>query len=164
MYSERLVIERRWIVTTLVLAACGGGSAAGAAGTVRPANSASSAVTGFLQAVSDSNIDKMAMLWGTAAGPSARTKQPPDYERRIVVMQAYLRHDDSRIVTDAPDTSPTRHLVQAELRRSACTWTVPFVAIQLADSSWIVNSVDLTTAGNPARGCEPQSVDTTAGK
>ncbi len=158
------MIERRWIVTTLVLAACGGGSAAGAAGTVRPANSASSAVTGFLQAVSDSNIDKMAMLWGTAAGPSARTKQPPDYERRIVVMQAYLRHDDSRIVTDAPDTGPTRHLVQAELRRSACTWTVPFVAIQLADSSWIVNSVDLTTAGNPARGCEPQSVDTTAGK
>jgi hypothetical protein len=157
------VIERRWIVATLVLTACGGGSAGGA-GPVRPANSASSAVTSFLQAVSDSNIDKMAMLWGTLAGPSARTKQPPDYERRVAVMQAYLRHDDSRIVTDAPDAGPTKHLVQAELRRAACTWTVPFVVIQLADSSWIVNSVDLTAAGNPARGCEPQAADTAAGK
>jgi hypothetical protein len=80
------------------------------------------------------------------------------------VMQAYLRHDDSRILTDAPDAGPTKHLVQAELRRAACTWTVPFVVVQLADSSWIVNSVDLTTAGNPARGCGSQSVDTTAGK
>ena len=157
------MIERRWIVTTMLLAACGGASAGGA-GTVRPASSPSTAVTGFLQAVSDSNLDKMATLWGTFAGPAARTKQPPDYERRIAVMQAYLRHDDSRIVTDAPDAVPTKHLVQAELRRSACTWTVPFVVIQLADSGWIVNSVDLTSAGNPARGCEPQAVDTAAGK
>ena len=156
------MIERRWIVATLVLSACGGGSPGGAA-EVHPANSASSAVTSFLQAVSDSNLDKMATLWGTAAGPSARTKQPPDYERRVAVMQAYLRHDDSRIVTDAPDAGPTKHLVQAQLRRSACTWTVPFTVIQLADSSWIVNSVDLATAGNPARGCESQAVDT-AGK
>ena len=157
------MIEQRWIVATLVLTACGGGSAGGA-GPVLPANSASSAVTSFLQAVSDSNLGKMATLWGTAAGPSASTKQPPDYERRVAVMQAYLRHDDSRIVTYAPDAVPTKHLVQAELRRSACTWTVPFMVIQLSDSTWIVNSVDLATAGNPARGCEPQAVDTAAGK
>ena len=157
------MIERRWIVATLVLAACASGSAGGA-GEVRPANNPSSAVSSFLQAVSDSNLDKMAMLWGTGAGPSARTKQPPDYAQRVAIMQAYLRHDDSRVVTDTPDAVPTQHLVQAELRRSACTWTVPFTVIQLADSSWIVKSVDITTAGNPARGCAPQAVDTTAGK
>jgi hypothetical protein len=159
------VIERRWIVAALVLTACSGGGPAGAgAGQVHPATSASSAVTSFLQAVSDSNLEQMARLWGTVAGPSARTKQPPDYERRVAVMQSYLRHDDSRIVTDAPDAGPTKHLVQAQLRRAACTWTVPFVVIQLADSSWIVNSVDLATAGNPARGCQPEAVDTAAGK
>ena len=78
-------------------------------------------------------------------------------------MQAYLRHDDSRIVSDTPDDVPTRHTVQAQLRRSACTWTVPFAVIQLADGNWIVNSVDLATAGNPARGCDMQAADT-AGK
>jgi hypothetical protein len=155
------VTKRRWIGTALVLAACGGGSAGGA-GEVHPANSASSAVTDFLQAVSDSNLSKMAALWGTSAGPSSRTRQPPDYERRVAVMQAYLHHDDSRILSDTPETVPTRHTVQAQLRRAACTWTVPFVAIQLADGGWIVNSVDLATAGNPARGCAPGAADSAA--
>jgi hypothetical protein len=141
-----------------VLAACGGATAGG--GEVHPANTASAAVTGFLQAVTDSNLSKMASLWGTTAGPAAKTNQPPDYERRVAVMQAYLRHDDSRILSDTPDASPTRHAVQAQLRRSACTWTVPFVVVQLADGSWIVNSVDLTTAGNPARPCDSATADT----
>jgi hypothetical protein len=155
------VIERQWIVAALVLTACGGASTGGT-GEVRPANDASSAVTSFLQAVSDSNLNKMAALWGGVAGPAAHTKQPPDYQRRIAVMQAYLRHDDSRIVSDTPDATPTRHTVQAQLRRSACTWTVPFTVIQLADQTWIVNSVDLATAGNPARGCDMQAADTSS--
>lgn len=155
---------RRWCGAALVLAACGSGAAAGGSTeTVRPANSASSAVTSFLQAVSDSNLEKMATLWGTTAGPASRTKQPPDYEKRIAVMQAYLRHDDSRIVTDAQDGLPTRHAVQAQLRRAACTWTVPFTVIQLADQSWIVNSVELTAAGNPSRPCNPEAADSGKG-
>jgi hypothetical protein len=145
----------------LALAACGGG-ATSRGGDVHPANTASSAVTSFLQAVSDSNMSKMASLWGTTAGPASRTKQPPDYERRIAVMQAYLRHDDSRILSDTPEALPTRHVLQAQLRRSACTWTVPFVAVQLSEGNWIVNSVDLTAAGNPARPCEPSSADSAA--
>jgi hypothetical protein len=154
------VIKRRWIGAALMLAACSSGSAGGA-GEVRPAGSAASAVTEFLQAVNDSNVSKMAALWGTTAGPASRTKQPPDWERRVAVMQAYLRHDDSRIAADTPESIPTRHIVQAELRRSACTWMVPFVAIQLADGGWIVNSVDIATAGNPARPCESQAGDST---
>ncbi len=153
---------RLWCGATLVLAACGGAAAAGGSEKVHPANSASSAVTSFLQAVSDSNLAKMASLWGTMAGPASRTKQPPKYEQRIVVMQAYLRHDDSRILSDVVDGPPTRHAVQAELRRSACTWVVPFVAIQLADQSWIVNSVDVAAAGNPARPCNPGGADSTS--
>ncbi len=151
-------MKRRWIGTALVLAACSGG-ASGGAGEVHPANTASAAVTEFLQAVSDSNLNKMSSLWGTAAGPAARTRQPADYERRIAVMQAYLRHDDSRILTDTPDAVPTKHAVQAQLRRSACTWTVPFVVIQMTDGSWIVNSVDVSAAGNPVRPCNPSAAD-----
>ncbi len=154
------MIKRRWIGAALVLVACSSGSTGGP-GEVHPAGSASSAVTEFLKAVSDSNLRTMATLWGTTAGPASRTGQPPDWERRVAVMQAYLRHDDFRIVTDVPETLPTRHAVQAELRRSACTWVVPFVAIQLGDGGWIVNSVDIATAGNPARPCQQQAGDTT---
>jgi hypothetical protein len=139
----------------LVLAACGGGGTS----PVRPTNTASSAVESFMKAVSDSNLAAMAGLWGTARGPAGRTHQPADYERRIVVMQSYLTHDDFRILADAPEGSEARHAVNVQIRRGACTWTVPFGVIQLAEGGWIINQVDLTTAGNPARPCDPSAQD-----
>lgn len=152
------MINRRWFAAALVLAACSGTGT----GQVHPANTASAAVESFMRAVVDSNLDAMAALWGTERGSAARTRQPPDYERRIVVMQSYLRHDDSRILSDAPDGSDARHAVQVQLRRQACTWTVPFTVIRLTDGGWIINQIDLTAAGNPARGCEPSALDSTA--
>ncbi len=152
------MIQRRWFAAALLLAACSGGGA----GTpqVNPANTASAAVQNFMKAVADSNLAAMAGLWGTSKGPAGRTRQPSDYERRIVVMQSYLSHDDFRILGDVPEASAGRHTVQVQIRRGACTWTLPFAVIQLSDASWIVNQVDLTAAGNPARPCDPSSQDT----
>ena len=117
------MINRRWIAAAALVAACGGG---GGAGQVHPSNTASAAVENFMRAVTDSNLVAMASLWGTAKGSAAHTKQPPDYERRIVVMRSYLVNDDWRIESDTPDGSDGRHSVQVQLRRQACTWTVPF--------------------------------------
>ena len=105
-----------------------------------------------MQAVADSNLAKMATLWGTSSGPAAKTGQPPDYERRIVIMQAYLRNESFRVTSDVPE-SPDRRALQVELRRHTCTWSVPFVAVKTADGAWVINQVDLTAAGNPARPC-----------
>jgi hypothetical protein len=151
-------MTRRWCAAAVLLAACGGGG--GGAGKVHPANTASVAVQNFMKAVADSNLPAMASLWGTARGPAARVKQPSDYERRIAVMQAYLTSDDYRILSDRQDGLPSRHAVQVQIRRQACTWDVPFTVIQLADGSWLVNQVDITAAGNPAKPCNPS--DTTA--
>jgi hypothetical protein len=113
-----------------------------------------------MQAVADSNLSKMATLWGTTNGPASKTKQPPDYERRIAIIQAYLRSDSFRIISDIPQ-GEARRALQVQIRRQACTWTVPFVAVRTADESWLVNSVELTAAGNPARPCvEASPVDT----
>ena len=147
------MIKARPLVLALVLAACGGGSAPSS--TVTPTNSARGAVDAFMQAVADSNLTQMANLWGTASGPAARTRQPPDWEQRIAIMQAYLQNESHRIVSDAPAGSDARHAVQVEIRRQLCTWTVPFTTVRLASGSWIVNQVDLTAAGNPARPCAP---------
>jgi hypothetical protein len=153
------VIQRRWFAAGLVLAACGGGTASSPP--VHPETSATTAVQSFMQAVADSNLAKMASLWGSYSGPASKTHQPADYERRIVVMQSYLRNDDSRIASDTPGSPPTKHSVQVEIRRSACTWTVPFVVIQLSDGSWLVNQVDIGAAGNPARPCAQSAGDST---
>ena len=96
------MINRRWIAAAALLAACGGGTGGGA-GNVHPANTATAAVESFMRAVADSNLNAMATLWGTAAGPAATTKQPPDYERRVAVMRSYLANEDWRVLSDAPD-------------------------------------------------------------
>ena len=106
-----------------------------------------------MQAVADSNVVKMANLWGTASGPSAKTNQPPDWQRRVAIMQAYLRNDSFRITSDVPETDENRRGLLVEIKRSSCNWTVPFTAIKTRDGSWIVTQVDLAAAGNPARPC-----------
>ena len=150
-------VQRRVAVFFLVsaaLAACGG-SAGKTSAAPGPVTSPRGAVEQFLQAVADSNLQKMALLWGTSSGPAAKTNQPPDYQRRIIVIQAYLKNEGTAITSDAPDGGPDRHLVQVELRRDLCTKTVPFTVIKLADGTWLVNQVDLSAAGNPARPCLP---------
>jgi hypothetical protein len=153
-------MTRSWYLASALLVACGG--AASTAAPVRPATTASAAVQSFLKAVADSNLTAMASLWGTDRGSAGKTHQPADYERRIAVMRAYLGHDDYRIVSDQPQGSEARHAVQVQLRRQACTYDVPFTVIQLTDQTWIVNQVDLTTAGNPAKPCDPSQQDTSS--
>jgi hypothetical protein len=114
-----------------------------------------------MQAVADSNLAKMATLWGTTSGPASKTRRPADFERRVAIMQAYLRNDSYRLTADVPQAD-NRRTVQVEIRRQSCTWSVPFVTIRTGDGSWLVNQVDLAAAGNPARPCpEGPMTDTT---
>jgi hypothetical protein len=149
------VTKQLWIGTALLLAACGGG--ARSAEPVQPSGSAAATVKSFMQAVADSNVAKMASLWGTASGPASKTNQPADWQRRVAVMQVYLRNHSYRLTSDAPETDQSKHDVQVELKRETCTWSVPFVVIRLGDGSWLVNQVDLTAAGNPARPCQEEA-------
>jgi hypothetical protein len=144
------VTKQRWLGTVLLLTACGGGAGTPAA---KPTTSASGVVRSFMQAVADSNIQKMASLWGTASGPASKTNQPPDYARRVAIMQAYLRNQSFRITSDLPQPDANRRAVQVEIKRDTCTWSVPFVAIKTSDGNWLVTQVDLAAAGNPARPC-----------
>ena len=141
----------RWCLPLLLVVACGGG--AGTTDTTPPAPSAAGAVQSFMKAVADSNVARMASLWGTASGPASKTNQPADWQRRIIIMQAYLRSDSFRLTGDAPQADPNRRDLQVELKRQTCTWTVPFVAVK-SGSGWLVTNVDLAAAGNPARPCD----------
>lgn len=156
------MIKQRWHAAVLLVVACSGGGAP-AAGPVAPSSgSAAGAVEGFMEAVADSNLSRMATLWGTNAGPASRTRQPPDYEKRITVMQSYLRNESHRVLPFTP-TGGASENVQVEIRRGLCTWVVPFTVIRMGDGSWLVNQVDLAMAGNPVRPCGPGAAqDTTA--
>lgn len=131
-----------------------------------------------MQAAADSNLGRMAQLWGTRAGSAAKTGQPADYERRVAIMQFYLSGSPFRIVPGgaaqvepAADTPPpagaapndklpapggestiTRQVV-VQLDRQGCAKYVPFIVIKATDNTWIVNQVDLAAAGHPKRPC-----------
>lgn len=146
-------MRRLALLAGLVLAAACGGSSA--AGPVSPADTPDATVTRFLRAVADSNISAMAQLWGTVSGPAAETRQPPQWERRLEVMQYYLRHDAARITSSAGITDqPTRHSIVVEIARQGCIATVPFTLVRRDRGGWLVNEIDLDAIGNPARRCD----------
>jgi len=138
------------VCTAAVITACGGGSG----GSVAPVASADQAASAFMKAAADSNMSRMAELWGTSRGPASQTRQQ-DFERKLVVIQAYLRGDSARIVSNvgmAGDDN-RRRLVIA-LHRGTCVKQIPATMVRTG-GGWIVQAVDLTAAGNPARPCDP---------
>jgi hypothetical protein len=143
------VIKRRWFAATILMISCGGSRPA----PTQPSASASGAVQGFMKAVADSNLASMASLWGTANGPASETKQPPDWQRRIAIIQAYLQNDSFRLTADAPGSDQYHRNLQVQIRRQACTWTIPFVTVK-SGQRWLVTQVDISAAGNPARECQ----------
>ena len=140
------------VAAALVLAACGSSKAPSTA--AAPAPSAERAVQDFMRAVADSNLTKMAQLWGSAKGSAAATGEPADYQRRVLIMQAYLRGAEYRIMSNdpAPDAAGQR-ILQVELKREHCDKIIPFTVLRSGDV-WLVNKVDLGAAGSPGRPCD----------
>ena len=148
-----------------VLAACSSTSGGGVP-SAAPVTSSAQAIRDFMQAAADSNLARMGQLWGTSKGPAAVTNSPADFEKRLILIQTYLKADSSKIISDLSipgendkrqaevriyrDDPPSR-----EPRRRGCMKQVPLVMIRLGNKGWIVNNVNLGTAGNPARPCEP---------
>ena len=148
------------LLAGLAALACGGTSIAG--GPVEPAGSASQAMTAFMRAAADSNLARMAELWGSANGPAARTGQPPEWEKRVIIMQTYLRGDSSRVVTDVPVSgSDSQRRVIVALYRSGCVKQIPAIVTRSKSGGWLVENVDIAAAGNPARPCEDPDEDLT---
>ena len=138
------------LMLTLAVA-CGGGPPA--PGTTHPVGSPEAVVTQFLRAVADSNITGITELWGTERGPASVTRQPDEYRRRAVIIQSYLRHDSARIVSQVPGAAdPASRDLIVEIARRGCVKRVPFTTVPY-QGGWLVSSVDLNAAGNPARGC-----------
>jgi len=138
------------------LTACaGGGGGAPGSGDVPTMTSSAQAARSFMQAAADSNLTMMAGLWGTPDGPAASTGKPEGWEKRIAVMQAYLRGDSTRMVSDMPVTGDAgqRKAIVA-LYRMGCSKQIPIILARARSGGWLVVNVDLAAAGNPARPCE----------
>ncbi|HRP09188.1 MAG TPA: hypothetical protein PLL69_11950 [Gemmatimonadales bacterium] len=108
----------------------------------RGAETASAAVEQFMKAAADSNLTRMAELFGTDKGSAARTGNPPDFARRMVIMQAALSGISVHAAGETTTSTRDHKVVTTELIRGRCSVTVPVTAVR-AREGWLVRRFDL---------------------
>lgn len=109
----------------------------------KAAASPSAAVEEFMRAAADSNLTRMAQLFGTDKGSAARTGHPGDYARRMVVIQAALRGIVVSAKAETAMGKKDHSLVTTEIAKGGCKVTVPVTAAK-AREGWLVREFDLT--------------------
>ncbi|HEX9892823.1 MAG TPA: hypothetical protein VGA78_02820 [Gemmatimonadales bacterium] len=136
------------VLFLVLLAACGGGSTA----SVEPDPGPNAALDQFIRAVSDSNLARMAQLWGTSSGSAAETGKPSDYPRRIAIIHAYLRGSKVKVLAE-PERSSSRAVLLVEVTRDDCRRQVPFTLTRTGQGQWLVEAIELGVLGSPGRPC-----------
>ena len=143
-------MNQKWLAATLLVASCGGGQAS----SVAPSPGPEYAVQEFMAAVADSNLPKIAEYWGTAKGSAAESGSPPDYPKRVEVIQLWLRGYSYRIVASAPtDASRTMQQMELQMSKGDCRKQVMFEAVKTQAGRWVIQSIDLNALGSPTMPC-----------
>jgi hypothetical protein len=124
-----------------------------AAQDVKAAATPSAAVQEFMRAVADSNLTRMAQLFGNAKGASARTHQPVNYEKRMVTTQLFLRGVQARTLGDVPTEKGGMRSITTQLAHNGCTVTLS-VNVVHAKEGWLVHDFDLDRAAQVNRPCD----------
>ena len=150
---------RSLAVVALLLAACGR-----RAGQVAPVPEAEVGLRNFLEAAADSNYVRMSENWGTSRGAASETGNPPDYQQRMVIIQAYLLGIKYRVLSNEPVlNSSNQRTLLLELTRGPCQNTVPFTMVRTGSGRWLVYQFDLEKVGPPNRGCSSTPANPPAG-
>lgn len=113
----------------------------------------SATVEEFMRATADSNLTRMGELWGSSKGAANSTGFPQDYQKRMVIMNAYLKGVSVRTLSEVDARSSNERIVTTELSHGGCRVTLPVTTVR-TKSGWIVKSFDLNQAAEANRPCE----------
>ena len=105
-----------------------------------------------MRAVADSNLTRMAELWGTDRGPASKI-HPKDYEKRIVIMQLFLHGVQARTLGEVPSSKSGLRSVTTELAHNGCKVTISIDVVKSRDG-WLVQNFDLAEAGRVNQPCD----------
>lgn len=120
---------------------------------VRAAPTPAAAVEEFMRAVADSNLTRMAQLFGNAKGAAARTHQPKDYEKRMVIIQALLHGVQAQALGDVPSSKSGMRSVTSRLSHNGCRVTITVNAVK-AQEGWLVHDFDAVEASRINQPCD----------
>jgi len=144
--------HRHLVIPVLVLAAACGGHRANLAPS--PA-SPDQTVERFLTAVNASDLDGMAMLWGTKDGPEGVTHTMNETVRlqRLTIMQHMLR-SDNHMITGTDATDPSKRVLTVAMTQNNRRFAVPFTLVASRAGGWLINAIGLDAA-MPDQGGRP---------
>ncbi len=100
------------------------------------------AITAFLAAAKQQDIQALGALWGDTQGPARDRMDRAEAEKRELIMICYLKHDRYDIAGDAPNPGGTRAIV-VNMTLGNLTRSANFNVVQGPARRWYVQDVDL---------------------
>lgn len=117
----------------------GGINAAGGADSPR------AAVDGFLAAVKKQDLQAMSMIWGTEKGLARDQMSRDELEKRLVIMQCSLNHDNWKIVAGLDGTTRVNEQdFRVELQQKNMKEQTMVTTMKGASGRWYVSNADIT--------------------
>ena len=110
------------------------------------------AVSEFMRALADSNLSRVAQLWGNAKGPVSSSR-PKGFEKKIVIMQALLRGVEAKPVGEVAADKGDMRTVTTQLSHNGCRVTIP-VNVVKSSVGWLVHDFDDVEASKINQPCE----------
>jgi hypothetical protein len=137
------------IPAVLLIVACGGHRANLAPSPATPDQT----VERFLAAVNGSDLEGMAMLWGTKDGPEGVTHTMSEAVRiqRLTIMQHMLK-SDNHLITATDATDPGKRVLTVAMTQNNRRFAVPFTLIPSRAGGWLIREIGLDAAMPDAGG------------
>jgi hypothetical protein len=141
---------------TAVLSACASSPApSGAYGAGAAANAdiaPTMVIERFLRAANQNDLDTMATLFGTAAGPVTRSWPRKEIDDRMFLIASLVRHSDYTILGEqiVPGRRGEATLYNVRLVGAQGTVQVPFTLV-LARKQWLIEQIGIERLTNPNR-------------
>jgi hypothetical protein len=112
-------------------------------GDVTGAPSGRHAVEQFMGAVQARDIQAMTAVWGTARGSIRENIERNEVERRAIIMQCFLAHNQFRILSDNPGEGG-RRMIRGDITRGNVSRQTTFQAVRGPGDRWYVETVDMS--------------------
>lgn len=137
---------RRFGLSMLVLLAVAGCRAAAAPAAATGAASSTEAVVAFLSAAKAQDIQAISSVWGNDKALTRDMVDRQELERRLLIINCHLRHDESRI--GAPQMGESGRVVMSvDLVKGSTRATLPFTTVKNSrNNRWYVEDLDLRPA------------------
>ena len=148
---------KRIVLALVFLAACKSAPTPREGSQLTGAATPAEAVERLLAAIRAQDLQALGTVWGDQRGSARDIMQRDVYDQRVIIMQCYLSHDRSRVVS-GPTTKVDTVLFNLELTKGEVRASTTAKTLQGPGSRWYVLTLEPLPRGfcNPRDAAEPR--------